>query len=92
MKELNPQIKLVIAFSILIGFSFIGDYLHDFLGDWHCNGGRADYYDHIWHYSGCLYLNDSHEPTWHYGFRHWVLIAMGFTFFIWNILLIKKHK
>ena len=91
MSRLHPQLKLIIAFLILIGFSFISDYLHTFLGDWYCNGGKAEYDGHIWHYS-CLYLNGTHEPTWHYGFRHWVLIAMGFTFFIWNILLIKKHK
>ena len=91
MNRLHIQFKLVFFFCILILTSYVGDYFHTFLGNWHCNGGTTEYYDNYYHYKGCLYLpNNSHESTWHYGFRHWVLIAMGFTIFIWNIIVIFK--
>ena len=88
MIKINKQIKIVLMFSLLLATSFLGDFLHGFLGDWYCNGGTSEYYDNKNHYSGCMYLSYTHEATCHYGFRHWVLIIMGLFLFFYNFYLI----
>ena len=81
--------RIILVFAVGITMSFIGDYLHKFLGDWYCQGtiyGKLiketqtsyEHYERL----GCMYNIGNHNPTWHYGWRHWLFIAMGFCLFI----------
>jgi len=85
MKLTKTQIislKVILLFTIAIFSTFIGDYFHSFLGDWKCEGSGQRIIDtYIYqkcNYAGCEY----HEPTWHWGYRHWLYFTMCLTLFI----------
>lgn len=64
--------RIVSVFIVAMILSFIGEYAHAFLGDWHCKGCN---------YSESGYSN-MHEPQWHWGYRHWLFFIMGIFLFI----------
>jgi len=70
---LKLSIQIVLIFTALIFASFIGDYLHEFLGDTYCMLKDC--------HSGMM--GESHvTPEWHWGYRHWLLFFMGASLFI----------
>ena len=86
------SINIIAVFIIAIIISLIPDYNHDFFGDWHCIGR-----DHVIgscdnsQYTGCVYgISDyeAHIPTWHWGYRHWLLFFMGLFLFVVQIFKI----
>lgn len=94
---MKAKLKIVFGFFIVFLMSFVPELNHDLFGDWICQGATIDaevlkknhYLTH-----GCQYGPRSvHDPMMHYGFRHWVWIFCGITFFIWNIVeVINKEK
>ena len=81
-------VNIVILFSIAILSTFIGDNLHSFFGDELCKGR---YYDKVNSNTyGCLYSNcGEHDPTWHWGYRHWLYSTMCVILFIVNAIRIE---
>ena len=86
---------VMIVFVIIILLSFIPEQFSSFFGDWKCAGSgevlsRGEYI----HYSNC----DSggfHLAVTHWGFRHWLWLAMGLIIFviqIFRIVSIFKDK
>jgi hypothetical protein len=81
--------RIIALFVIAILVSFIPDYLHNFFGDWLCEGAKYGKLipetDACWsHYEliGCDYGSGVHNPTLHWGYRHWLFFAMGVILFI----------
>jgi len=96
-------IQLFIMMSAIMLFSFIPEYLHDFFGDWQCGGYEGNYVhkdgesNYIVTNNKCLYKQQDHNPTWHWGFRHWVFTLFGTVLTILNIIRVidlfdKKAK
>lgn len=92
------SVRIVFLFSFAIAFSLLGTYLHEFLGDWSCNGSvsivvlKNGYY-----YTGCNYLNNFHNAQIHWGYRHWLLFLMSLSLAIVQLVGIinyisKKNK
>ena len=100
MKKIHITcLRIVALFTIAIFISFIPDYLHDFFGDWLCEGAKHGKLipetDANWsHYEliGCYYAGGIHNPTWHYGYRHWLFLAMGVSIFIIQLIDIISNK
>jgi hypothetical protein len=87
---MKTQFKIIGSFLIVIVASFIGDLFHDLLGDTLCIGR---FYNATHLGSGCNYYLAEHAPTWHYGFKHWILVLMSVTLFIYNIVtMINKAE
>lgn len=85
------SLKIIAIFSAMFLLSFIADDLHDLFGDWLCEGTRHgrlipetgaswSHYELI----GCDY-GGRHNPTWHYGYRHWIYITMCVVLFCYNM-------
>jgi hypothetical protein len=78
MKSIKISIRIVLLFAAIMVFSFIGEYLHDFFGDWKCQGSIERVTD-SYSYKGCNYGDFGfHDPSWHWGYRHWIFFLMGF--------------
>lgn len=95
--KLKISIKIILLFVVAIATSFATDLLHNYLGDWFCEGAtrvyksKEDWYGSI---KGCD-VNGEHNPTWHWGYRHWLVFLMGCSLAIVQIvdivnILIKK--
>ena len=87
---MNRKVRIVLGFAIVFLVSFIPELVPDLFGDWECQGGTINieaYKNQIYTVDGCNYGHrGEHEPTLHYGFRHWVWIFCGLTLFVWNII------
>ena len=81
-KTLKMTIKIILLFLIPFAFSFIAENFRWLMGDWFCNGRYSDWSEH----ENCTYDTLIHMPTWHWGFRHFVIIAMGLTLFIVGVV------
>lgn len=96
-KSLKVSLRIILLFSVAIFLSFIPQLLHTFFGDWHCNGSGVArlipetkrMYEH-YEYSGCKYDTMVHEPTWHWGYRHWLWLCMDISLAIVQIVDIIK--
>ena len=88
MKRSKLTLKIAAMFVVVMFASFIPDNFHSFFGDWECQGGGSYFSTTIGDYGnkyyGCQYGMGNHGPSWHYGFRHWIWIAMGIVLFIVN--------
>lgn len=93
---MKPKVKLAATFAGVMLLSFVPELVPDFFGDWTCTGsvmyvGKNGYY----HFKGCNHLsgfNGEHSPMVHYGFRHFIWILAGVTFFVWNIVSVIENK
>jgi len=87
-KSQKISLKVILLFTIAIFSTFVGDYLHSFLGDWKCLGSgilNDSIYNPIYKY--CNYAECGfHDPTWHWGYRHWLYLVMCITLFIIQII------
>jgi len=66
------SLRIIMLFVVAMIFSFIPEisFMRDFFGDVYCS---------IEHTS----FEDQHsEPTWHWGWRHWLFLFMGVALFI----------
>lgn len=87
--NLNISARIILLFTVAIFSTFIGDKCHNFLGDTKCEGGKYErkvinhevYHDKI----GCD-VGGEHAPTWHWGYRHWIYVAMCFVLFIFQCI------
>lgn len=90
MKNINSKfnklsIGIFILFTTAIISTFIPESFPDFFGDKLCIGRSlvkgSD--GMLAGYSGCGYGDlGSHEPTYHWGWRHWLWSFMGLALFI----------
>ena len=93
---MKNKLRLVAIFAIAMLFSFIPETFPDFFGDWVCQGGKYQYVENgpdI--HEGCMYginASNSHNPTTHWGFRHWMWTLCGASLFIWNIVELVDKK
>lgn len=91
-KIFNVSLRIILLFAIAIALSFIPDYNHEFFGDWICEGSKK----YGWfHYTGCTYGSGGyHNPSLHWGYRHWLFSLMGLSLSVMQvvaiILLINK--
>lgn len=87
-KSQKIYLKVILLFTIAIFSTFVGDYLHYFLGDWKCLGSGTpndSIYNPIYKY--CNYAECGfHDSTWHWGYRHWLYLVMCITLFIIQII------
>ncbi len=83
-------LNIIILFSVAIASTFIGDNFHSFFGDTLCQGR---YYDSIKHSTyGCLENQiGEHNPTWHWGYRHWLYFTMCLILFVLNSIRIVDN-
>jgi hypothetical protein len=80
----NTTIRVILLFSVAILSTFIGDNFHEFLGDWKCEGsGLPIKVGYGIYYSKCNYAQcGSHNPMWHWGYRHYLYLIMSIVVFI----------
>lgn len=80
------SLKIIAIFCTAILASFIPDNFHSFFGDWFCDGLLKEYdknYNVISRVGNCAYGDgSSHNPSWHWGWRHWLWMFMGLSLFI----------
>ena len=70
MNQIKVSTRIILLFSAIICVSFISDYLHDFFGDFKCQG-TGKFLKDSYTYEGCNYSARSvHDPTFHWGYRH----------------------
>ena len=94
---MKTQFKLGLIFLSIFAVSFLPQqFPHVF--DWKCKGsgekvyGELKDYGHDDYFLGCNYTNDFHNSTWHWGFRHYLLLAMGITFTAINVIKIINDE
>ena len=92
---LKISIQIALIFTVMIFTSFIGDYLHKFLDDTYCTGWNRNVITGA--LEECRGEFTSHKsPTWHWGYRHWLLFLMGASLFITQVVrivnLIEKES
>ncbi len=88
--KLVLALRIVLLFTAAIFLSFLPDYLHDFFGDWHCSGRQYVSPEYV----GCDYNTgnfNTHPPTLHWGYRHWLWISMGLCLAIIQIVDIVNY-
>ena len=91
------SLKVIMLFTIAIFSTFIGEYLHSFLGDWNCTGTKigafiAETQTSYSNYelAGCDY-GDRHLATLHWGYRHWIYLTMCVTLFVIQVVDIIRY-
>jgi hypothetical protein len=86
------SLKVMLLFTIAIFSTFIGDYLHDFFGDWKCEGSGERLEGFFNRYDKCNYGDCGfHEPKWHWGYRHWLYLAMCIVLFFIQVIDIINY-
>lgn len=68
------SLNIVAVFAVAMAMSFIADNMHSFFNDWYCKGAI--------HGNGCMYGEYNHDPTWHWGWRHYLWMLMSVCLFI----------
>lgn len=95
------KLKLLFMFATIMAASFIPENYHTLFGDWLCQGSGEYIVIGEWgggHYAKCnqgmsnAFSNSFHTPTWHWGFRHYIWVALGLTFLIINIYELTKAE
>jgi len=89
MKQINLftkiSIRVIAVFLVAITMSAITDNLHEYLGDWFCAGRATDNAGLCVYYDGGTH-NSAHDPTWHWGYRHWLVLFMGVSLAVIQIV------
>lgn len=81
--NIKVSIHIIIVFIIAIAMSLVPDLYPNFFGDWLCVG-------HFNQNVGCLVdgnleWSSFHNPTWHWGYRHYLWFFMGLCLFILQV-------
>lgn len=80
-------LQLLVMMAVMMAVSFLPEYFHEFFGDWRCGGFEDRWTDQGYQIlnNSCLYFQQDHNPTWHWGWRHRMLIIFAVVFCIVNI-------
>lgn len=82
------SLHIIAIFTIAIFTSFIPDLYPEFFGDWICEGAIRDNNLHL---QGCHYGDlGRHNPSTHWGWRHWLYFFMGLSLFALQVAQIIK--
>jgi hypothetical protein len=73
-------------FLVMGLMSFIPENNPALFGDYVCKGSEYEKLGKTYVTRGCSVNAGAHEPSMHWGFRHWVWFAAGLTFAIWTIV------
>jgi hypothetical protein len=84
---MKSKLKILVVFVVMFCATFVPESNHELFGDWKCKGSEAKWdKDDYWSIKGCGYNGGmSHDPSWHWGTRHWIWLLAGVTFSIWTI-------
>jgi len=78
---LKISMRIIVLFITAILLSFIPDLNPDLFGDWQCKGTADLVTNSTYGWTrtiGCQYASrGDHDPTWHWGYRHWLYFFMG---------------
>jgi hypothetical protein len=95
---MKQKLKLLLVCAFIMSASFLTESFRSFFGDWKCEGS-GEYViegnNYGIHYTKCNYsgnMTNYHNPTYHWGFRHWVFFAFGMTITIMSIVEIIETK
>lgn len=85
---MKSKLKILVVFVMMFFASFVPESNHELFGDWKCNGTSVHYDKNDNHFLvGCKYEGyNSHNPSWHWGTRHWIWLLTGITFSIWTVV------
>ena len=91
---MKSKLKILVVFVVMFCASFIPESNHILFGDWKCKGTIVTYDKNDNRFiAGCKYEGyNSHNPTWHWGIRHWIWLFAGVTFSIWTIAEVIKEE
>jgi hypothetical protein len=71
--------KIVALFALIFIASYVPENYPTAFGDWKCKGCKMVDVEYV----GCDYNPSSptrrHNPTWHWGFRHYLWFGLGLT-------------
>ena len=85
-KMQKRSLQIIVLFVIAMLSTLIPENFPALFGDWVCQGsGEKIDVGYAIHYTKCDY-NGFHNPTTHFGFRHWIYIAMCVVLFVIQIL------
>jgi hypothetical protein len=94
---MKTQLKLALIFLSIFAVSFLPQQF-PYVFDWKCNGSGEKVYGDAKdlssddYFTGCNYTSNFHHSTWHWGFRHYILLAMGLTFTAINVIKIIQDE
>jgi hypothetical protein len=93
IKRNNQKLKILLMFIIMGMMSFIPEKNPKLFGDYVCKGAVLKQTADFYYVDGCkMTMGNSHSPTKHWGFRHWVWFAAGLTFAVWTIVEVINNK
>jgi hypothetical protein len=82
------SINIIVLFFISILASFIPEYFSGFFGDYHCNGAAYEIAPNgLYIRHGCD-VSGLHNPTKHWGYRHYLWSLMGIVLFVAQVVRI----
>ena len=92
-KTIKVSIRVIAMFTGAILLSYIPVLMPKFFGDWFCKGS-GNWIDN--HYQKCTQTGQFHNPTWHWGYQHWLFFFMGLCLMVIQIVdiinLINKKE
>jgi hypothetical protein len=81
------SVNIIVLFLIAILSSFIPEYYANFFGDYGCSGSTFEILEGHYIRHGCD-IFDMHEPTTHWGYRHYLWFLMGLSLFAGQVVRI----
>lgn len=95
-KSIKISLRVIALFLVAILVSKIPDLYPNFFGDWKCEGRWFNEKRGLWGtYEGCD-MFQLHNPTFHWGYQHYLFFLMGLSLTIIQIVDIvnidKKEK
>jgi len=90
--------KIVALFAFIFIASYVPESCPTAFGDWKCKGCYIVYEGDVVltkNYVGCDYNpsgTTAHNPTWHWGFRHYLWIGLGLTLTAVTVYQIAENK
>jgi hypothetical protein len=84
---------MALIFIIAILGTLIPDSFPQFFGDWKCNGSvEVEAVNNYRQFEGCHYRPSAHEPSTHWGYRHWLWAIMSLTLFAIQVVKVFSTK
>ena len=80
------SLRIIAVFIAAILVSLVPDLFPKLFGDWYCVG----MYEQL---KGCLYegnYSGYHNPTWHWGWRHYLWFLMGLSLMALQVFNVIK--
>lgn len=76
-KYTKISLNIIVVFAIAMAMSYVADSMHVFFGDWYCDGNPNAL--HPYRCSSNEYL---HAAGYHWGWRHYLWMAMCLCLFV----------